>query len=121
MGALAIRGDDMNAGFRDSTQPGGYDRARPGRPLLSVTHDGTVVARLRRRPQRQFPWGLLIKFLLVGAVMKILLYADMGPAAYGAKAAELREGNLLEKAAGHAMIMDPVSRSLIDSVVGLAR
>lgn len=80
--------------------------------LQSFNHDGLELAR-RRTHRRAFPLRQLALFGLAILAFKIFLYLDMGGAAYGAKVAELRAGEGIERLAGQAMALDPASKWLV--------
>jgi len=96
-----------------NTQP-----AAPRRALIVTPTGYTPPRQVRRaRGSRLFLplWHLAI---LVAAVIlvKAALFFEMGGGAYTAKAETLRQGTALERAAGHLMTLDPLSRTLIDTI-----
>lgn len=83
--------------------------------LESFNHDGTQIAR-RRNHRRQLPLRQIAYFLIAVVSFKVFLFFDMGAGAYGAKTKALLAGNSLEKLAGHAMQLDPVSLWFVNGV-----
>lgn len=70
----------------------------------------------RRRNQRRLPLRQICLFVLAVLSFKVFLVFELGGAAYGAKMAALAEGNMLERFAGRAMALDPVSEWIVEGV-----
>ncbi|MEM9709995.1 MAG: hypothetical protein AAF871_14530 [Pseudomonadota bacterium] len=77
--------------------------------VMSVNHDGLVVAEPRARGSI-IPWrGIL--FLLCGALLvKGVMFAQIGEDAYDARVASLAAGNQIEQAGAYVLGADPVTR-----------
>lgn len=88
---------------------------RGGHSLESFNHDGVEIAR-RRTQRRQLPLRQIALFLVAVLSFKIFLFLDMGGSAYGAKIEDLSQGAAWERLAARAMVLDPVSKWLIDGM-----
>lgn len=82
---------------------------------VAKSHAGPINA-IRRQLRRRLPVREIMLFVLAVASFKIFLFFDLGAANYGSKMAALSEGNLLERVAGRAMVLDPVSEWVVDGV-----
>ena len=89
--------------------------AQHGRSIVSFGQDGLELAR-RKRHRRSLPVTQMLGFLLAVASFKIFLFLDMGASAYGAKIADLAGGNILERIAANAMVLDPASNWVVDGI-----
>jgi hypothetical protein len=79
--------------------------------LLSVNHDGLVVARPKRTGLRFPVRGLILTaFAVVG--FKAFALAYLGEASYGERIAALRQGTTSERMAAFVMQADPVTRTV---------
>ena len=87
------------------------------RSVESFGHDGLEIAR-RRRHSRGLPLVQFVQLTALFVALRIILCLQLGPAAYGAKAAELAEGGVLERFAGFAMRLDPVSLEIVSLLRG---
>ena len=96
---------------RYSIRPAGTGRGS----LESFNLDGVEIARRKTR-RREFPLRYVFFFLVAVMAFKVFLYFDMGGSAYGAKMEELFEGTAIEQMASYAMVLDPVSKWLVDGV-----
>ncbi|MDJ0626820.1 MAG: hypothetical protein QNJ44_01060 [Rhodobacter sp.] len=85
------------------------------RSVESYNHDGLELAR-RRAHRREFPLKQLAQLVLAVMLFKIFLFFQLGAGGYGARMAQLAEGNILEQLAAKAMILDPVSVWLIEGL-----
>jgi hypothetical protein len=86
--------------------------------VTSVNHDGLIIAVPRRR-MGFFPWrGLGFALILVMAV-KVLMYWQMGPAAYEANLAALQSGATFEQVAAYVLYPDQLTIRAAEYIVGL--
>jgi hypothetical protein len=65
------------------------------------------------------PVRQILLFLVAIIAFKVVLFLDMGGAAYGAKAAELKAGTTIEQWAGWAMQLDPASQFIVEQIRNL--
>lgn len=92
--------------------PGPLGRAyRRSSAVLSFNHDGLEIARVRNE-RRWLPLWHIAVFLYLALLIRVIVIADIGPAAYANRVEKMNEGSFLERAAGKAMYMDPISRSV---------
>lgn len=77
--------------------------------VLSFNHDGLEVARVKSR-SRYLPLWHLVFFLYIALLIRLVVAADIGTAGYEARLSQMRNGNVVERAAASVMRMDPVSR-----------
>jgi len=85
----------------------GYRRSAS---VLSFNHDGLEIARVRTRQRRWLPLWHIMVFVYLILLIRLIALADIGPAGYGNRMSEMRNGNILERSAARIMAMDPVSR-----------
>ena len=83
--------------------------------VLSFNHDGLEVARAKKSG-RWLPVWHIIFFIYIGLLMRLVSMAEVGPAAYGNRMAELEKGNVIERMTAQIMYMDPVSRSIATNI-----
>ena len=75
-----------------------------------------LINALRRQGRRRFPVRHVLLFLLTVVSFKIFLVLNLGGATYGAKMQELAKGNAVERIAGQAMVLDPVSKWIVGGI-----
>lgn len=85
------------------------------RSIQGFNHDGIELAR-RKSHRRGFPLAKFLQFALAIFAIKIFLFMQIGAVAYNTKMHELAEGNLLERVASKAMLIDPISYQIIDLI-----
>jgi len=99
------------------------DRYHQSASVLSFNQDGLEIARVKKR--RKVPWlpvWHLVFIVYLGLLIRLIAMADLGPAAYGNRMAELESGTWIERMTAKIMFMDPVSRSIAVEVrAGLNR
>jgi len=91
-----------------------YQGCRVGVPT-SKKQAGVVNA-VRRQARRRVPVRQILLFALAVISFKVFLFLDLGAATYGAKVVALSEGNGVERIAGRAMALDPISKWVVDGV-----
>ena len=84
---------------------------RSSSTVLSFNHDGLEVARVRN-DRRWLPLWHIAVFLYLAMLVRVIVIADIGPAAYANRVEKMNDGSILEQIAAKAMYMDPVTRSL---------
>lgn len=85
--------------------------------VLSVERDGLIVARPETSRFR-FPWRVLL-FLLVAVLgFKTMLYAYIGPDAYGERLDRLAAGTMAERMSAYILHADPVTVWVANVVSG---
>ncbi|MDF0603605.1 hypothetical protein P1J78_23020 [Psychromarinibacter sp. C21-152] len=87
------------------------DGYRNSSAVLSFNHDGLEVARVKNR-SRHLPLWHFIFFIYLALLIRLVVAADIGTSGYEARLAEMRDGNVLERAAARVMRMDPVSQEI---------
>ncbi|MCA0044018.1 hypothetical protein [Celeribacter litoreus] len=70
--------------------------------VYSVDHDGTIVARARRRSFRR-PLHILVMAIAGLMLFKVVVFAALGPGTYNARVAELQEGSSVERVGAWVM------------------
>lgn len=88
--------------------------------VTTISEDGLVVAKPRRRGSRGTLRGLAI-VLLVMFGFKGFLHAQIGPLAYADRVDALASGTVVEQAGAYVMVADPVTVWISSKVVSLVR
>lgn len=88
--------------------------------VLSFNHDGLEIARVRN-DRRWLPLWHIAVFIYLAMVIRLIVIADIGPAAYANRIEKMSEGTVLERVAAVAMYMDPVSRGIATELRGALR
>jgi len=83
--------------------------------VLSFNHDGLEVARARKSGKWLPVWHIIF-FVYIGLLIRLVSMAEVGPAAYANRMAELENGNFIERITARVMHMDPVSRSIASNI-----
>lgn len=96
----------MNLGWKRRL-PKRYDTSA----VLSFNHDGLEIARVRKK-NRWLPVWHVIFFVYLVLLIRLIAMADMGPAAYANRVAQLEKGVWIERMAARIMFMDPVSQQI---------
>lgn len=78
---------------------------------VSFNHDGMEIARVKPR-KKWLPVWHFIFFVYIGLLIRLISMADMGPAAFENRMAELENGTIIERVTARVMYMDPVSRAI---------
>jgi len=76
--------------------------------VVSVNHDGLVIAEPRKE-RRRFPWRGMLLILVGMIVFKGLLHAQIGTEAYSDRVVMLSNGNIVEQVGAYAMAADPIT------------
>lgn len=76
--------------------------------VTSVNHDGLIIAKPRARGGR-FPWRGLLFSLVIIMAFKILLFSQLGTAAYAERVASLKAGSTLEQVGAFVLEPDPIT------------
>ncbi len=88
--------------------------------VTTVTDDGLVVAKPRRRGKRSTIQGLVIMIAVI-AVFKAALYANLGPVEYANRVEGLKGGNIVEQGGAFVMSADPLTVWASEFLVSLVR
>ncbi|MDF0599821.1 hypothetical protein P1J78_03655 [Psychromarinibacter sp. C21-152] len=83
--------------------------------VQSFNHDGLELAR-RKPHRRKLPVAKFVQFALAVFAFRLFLFLQMGALAYTAKMEALADGALLERLAGKAMALDPVTLYIADMI-----
>ena len=83
--------------------------------VLSFNHDGLELARVKS-DRRWLPVWHIAVFLYLAMLIRLIVMADIGPAAYGSRLDKLNDGNVIERFAATVMQMDPVSQAIANNV-----
>ena len=81
--------------------------------LMSVNHDGLVIARRRRRGLR-FPVAGVTMAAAAVIGFKAFAFAYLGAGTYNDRIALLAEGTVTERIAAYAMQADPLTTAIAD-------
>ena len=88
--------------------------------VSSFRHDGIDLAR-RRKVRRGLPVREIALFTIVVMCIKLVTFAEIGPAGYAQRTQQLFEGNFMEKVTAQAMKLDPATRALGGKLRSLKR
>lgn len=86
------------------------------RDLESFNQDGLIIARFKGRRVWQLPLRQLLYFMIAVFSFKIFLFFEMGAVAYAQKIEDLSKGIIVERIAAKAMVLDPMSKWVIDGI-----
>ena len=84
-----------------------------GTPTL---HRRTRSVSIFRRVAHHVPLIRLVQAIIVLFCAKLMLYYDLGSAAYGERIELLQNGTMLEQAASYLLWIDPISRTAINAI-----
>lgn len=77
--------------------------------VTKVTRDGLIVARPRRRVVPFMPWRSVLGLLVVGMVLKVMMFIHLGAEAYEDRVARLAAGSQIEQAGAYILQADPAT------------
>ena len=87
--------------------------------VTTVTRDGLIVARPRRRVMSFVPWRAILAILVLAMASKVALYVNLGPAAYEEIVASLSTGSEIERAGAYLMQADQATLWLAAQIEAL--
>ncbi len=79
--------------------------------VISFNHDGLEICRVKRSSRsRWLPVWHFVFFVYLILLIRTVAVADIGAAGYANRMEQMRNGNLLERAAAGIMDIDPITR-----------
>jgi hypothetical protein len=74
--------------------------------VTTVTKDGLIVARPRRKVAPFIPWRSVLGILAVGMIFKVMMFVNLGSEAYEARVARLATGTKVEQVGAYLLAAD---------------
>lgn len=84
--------------------------------VTTVTRDGLIVARPRRRGLPFIPWRGILAALVLAFLVKVMLFVSMGAAAYEERVAHLAAGTPVEQVGAYVLAADQATLWIADKV-----
>ena len=83
--------------------------------VVSVNHDGLVIARVSHRAPK-FPWkGVALCFVAI-FVFKGFLLVQLGESSFNDRISKLESGTVVEQAGAYAMSADPLTKWIAKNI-----